>query len=317
MKNIFFNSSAPKSFVFILFGILMLFSFKMNAQICLDLPDIQGTPCMGTETTCDATPTGWTPYVGTPDLTETNAAPTGAAITNYIGMPVSSGTVGLFIESPGQITSVNSFQESWFTTLTGLTVGQQYTIPVEWQRIAVSTFSNGGNLRMGVGTTFQTYTVDPTAGGGWQTDQFTFTATATSMTFVMGMAAQGSNAAILIDAGNICSTIPPACNASVTAPALSASTLNNVCPATTADLTSITASNTPAGTSVTWHNATPASNANKIANANSVNAGTFYAAFYDGVNDCYSGVSGNGTTAVTVTINTPCCAAGDTPPAFN
>jgi hypothetical protein len=98
---------------------------------------------------------------------------------------------------------------------------------------------------------------------------------------------------------------PPPCVAGATAPNLSATSISNVCPATTVNLTSITASNTPANTTLTWHSGTPATTANKITGT-AVAAGTYYAAFFDATNNCYSGTSGSGTTAVTVTI-TICC----------
>jgi hypothetical protein len=98
---------------------------------------------------------------------------------------------------------------------------------------------------------------------------------------------------------------PPPCVAGAAAPNLSATSISNVCPATTVNLTSITASNTPANTTLTWHSGTPATTANKITGT-AVAAGTYYAAFFDATNNCYSGTSGSATTAVTVTI-TICC----------
>ena len=108
----------------------------------------------------------------------------------------------------------------------------------------------------------------------------------------------------------------PQCPSTPVVPTLSAVTLSNACPATTANLTSITASNTPANATLTWHTSTPATNANKIANPAAVTAGTYSAAFYYSEPDCYSDENGNGTTAVTVTINS-CCNAGTVAPSFN
>jgi hypothetical protein len=98
---------------------------------------------------------------------------------------------------------------------------------------------------------------------------------------------------------------PQPCVAGAAAPNLSATSISNVCPATTVNLTSITASNTPANTTLTWHSGTPATTANKITGT-AVSAGTYFAAFFDATNNCYSGTSGSATTAVTVTI-TICC----------
>ncbi len=109
------------------------------------------------------------------------------------------------------------------------------------------------------------------------------------------------------------------CTAGTDAPNLNMTTISNVCPATIADLTSITASNTPPGTiSLTWHTSTPATANNLVPDATMVGAGTYHAAFYDSTNECYSYSDGNGdgTTEVTVTISSPCCDAGTDAPQF-
>ena len=108
------------------------------------------------------------------------------------------------------------------------------------------------------------------------------------------------------------------CNAGFSSPLLSSTSSTNVCPATTADLSTITASNVQLGAYISWHTSTPATNANKISGA-SVAAGTYYAAFHDSVNNCYSGFTGDSTTAVTVTINScgPVCSAGNIAPALS
>ncbi len=101
------------------------------------------------------------------------------------------------------------------------------------------------------------------------------------------------------------------CSAGTAVPTLSASTRSNVCPATTADLTTITASNLPAGSVISWHTATPATAANKVANPAAVAAGTYYAVFYDATANCYGGSpSGSATSSVVVTIII-CDADGD------
>ncbi|MDI9882790.1 Ig-like domain-containing protein, partial [Flectobacillus longus] len=66
--------------------------------------------------------------------------------------------------------------------------------------------------------------------------------------------------------------------------------LTNTCPSTTVNLnTAVSATNTPVGTTLTWHSGTPATTANKVANPTAIGtAGTYYAAFYDAAGDCYS-----------------------------
>jgi hypothetical protein len=108
-----------------------------------------------------------------------------------------------------------------------------------------------------------------------------------------------------------------ACLTGTTAPLLSATTPINTCPATTVDLSTITASNTPGGTTLTWHSATPATTANKLSSVTALAAGTYYAAFYDAGLNCYSN-SGAGTTPVTATVITcVTCNAGNTAPGVN
>ncbi len=98
-----------------------------------------------------------------------------------------------------------------------------------------------------------------------------------------------------------------------TAPALSATTLGNVCPATTANLATITASNLPVGTNMSWHSSATPDNTNIITSVNSVPAGTYYAAFFDDLANSYSPA-----TAVTVTIATcATCEAGYTKPTLS
>ena len=108
-------------------------------------------------------------------------------------------------------------------------------------------------------------------------------------------------------------SLPP-CLAGTTAPTLSANTKSNVCPATTADLSSLVSSSCPVGSTLEWHNTnTGLSAANKVATPASVGAGTYYPVCFDAVNTCYSPVPATG---VTVTI-TACCASGTIAPTLS
>ncbi|WP_254560959.1 Ig-like domain-containing protein [Dyadobacter diqingensis] len=95
-----------------------------------------------------------------------------------------------------------------------------------------------------------------------------------------------------------CIANPAACTAPATAPSLSAQTVSNVCSATTADLTTLNAA-----VDVTWHTAVPALASNRIADPTSVAAGTYYASYYDAVNDCYSTASSAAVTATIIYCN--------------
>ena len=81
------------------------------------------------------------------------------------------------------------------------------------------------------------------------------------------------------------------CIAGDVAPSLSMVVLTNNCLATTVNLTTAVSLNgsVPSGTTLTWHSATPATLANKITtNLTAIGAGTYYAAFEDALNNCYS-----------------------------
>ncbi|WP_157585435.1 hypothetical protein, partial [Runella zeae] len=57
------------------------------------------------------------------------------------------------------------------------------------------------------------------------------------------------------------------------------------------DLTSHVTSTPPSGTVITWHSGSPATDANKVADPTAVGPGTYFAAYYDATNLCYSPAS--------------------------
>lgn len=69
------------------------------------------------------------------------------------------------------------------------------------------------------------------------------------------------------------------------------------CTSGTANLSGITANNTPSGTSLTWHSGSTATTANKISSVSALSPGTYYAAFFDATYNCYS----SSTFSVTIT----------------
>ncbi|MEZ0538344.1 Ig-like domain-containing protein [Fibrella arboris] len=77
--------------------------------------------------------------------------------------------------------------------------------------------------------------------------------------------------------------------------------INNVCPATTVDLTTHLVGTPPSGTLITWHTGTPATQANRVADPTQVTTGLYYAAYFDVATSCY----GNTTGPVSVSI-VPC-----------
>lgn len=119
----------------------------------------------------------------------------------------------------------------------------------------------------------------------------------------------GGTSALLGVAMSACGTsIVAACGAGTTAPPLNATTLSNVCPATTVNLNNLHSGTVPGTSQLVWftnNNHTGSAYATPTTAA----AGTYYAYYYDSTNNCYSPASN----AVTVTIST-CCAAGTTAP---
>ncbi len=92
------------------------------------------------------------------------------------------------------------------------------------------------------------------------------------------------------------------CNAGTTAPTLTVTTKSNVCPTTTADISSLVSSTCPIGSSLEWHTvSTGLSAANKVGSPTMVGAGTYFPTCFDVTNNCYSPTP---TTGVTVTITT-------------
>ncbi len=110
----------------------------------------------------------------------------------------------------------------------------------------------------------------------------------------------------------------PICSAGNNAPALTATTnfTSNTytipCGSSTANLSSITASNNPGTLPITYHSGTPATDANKLSSITALAVGTYYAAFYNATGGCYSP-----TTAVTVTKANCMVANNDSGSSFN
>ena len=179
-----------------------------------------------------------------------------------------------------------------------------------------TTFINGG---AGIGGTI--YKVKPDGSDFKTIHRFSNTAGATCGTGTQGLftyypsAERVTFADVDISLSKTCITALN-CSAGTATPVISGgNSISNNCPAITADLTTITATNTPANTIIKWHTATPATAANAVANPAAVVAGTYYAVFFDVQNGCYGGAtSGSATTSVTVTITSPCCPAGKNAP---
>lgn len=257
-------------------------------------------------------PAGWTLLNGTTDISN----------QTYWGgnssYPWIDGPVGL--PPTGHTTWVDGYSnEKVGTVITGLTIGTNYTFTFHAAELRAATSGTppatnyDGALRLSNSTnnaTLGTYNFTGGSSNAWNTFTYTFTATATTLSIAFEYNVNVINWNFWnVSVANTAVTANVTCNAGTTAPTLSATTINNVCPSTTVDLTTITASNLPASTTLTWHTATPATTANKIATPSAVAAGTYYAAFFDATNNCYSGTSGNGSATTVVTATTTTCAA--------
>lgn len=173
--------------------------------------------------------------------------------------------------------------------VTGFTIGTQYQLSFYAANFGGTPFIDPGVVTAYVNGT--AVAVSPTlnlVANVWTTVTGTFVASATSMTVhidaIHNTGDSGAGGYYSVDGLTIASTTP--CGAGNTAPTLSQTSL--CLTAATYNLTNITASNTPAGTTLTWHTGTPATNGNTVGNPSAVTSGVYYAAFYDAVNDCYS-----------------------------
>jgi hypothetical protein len=243
--------------------------------------------------------TGWAIVLSTPDVNDI----TGPAFTTP-GYVWSGGTP---IASPDGGTWQNTFSnEAVSQTVTGLTIGKKYSFSYYYatQAIASTSFTFNTPQLPNVTITGATGYTNPTSAGTifqWQLHTSIITATATSATFTFsGPTASGYMA---YDGAAL---VP--CNAGTTAPTLSATTKSNVCPATTADISSLVSSTCPVGSSLEWHNTNAGLNASNLVTATSVAAGTYYPVCHDVVAACYSPTPATG---VAVTINSCLDADGD------
>ncbi len=204
----------------------------------------------------------------------------------------STGVVRMCENSGIENCGITSFNVSPALTYSGVTGGRAVA------RFAPKAAVNFGGLNAGSGASNSsniTIATPPPSGSWFQNGSLGSAQTCTT----------GSCSGLPFDANGSCggfASAAPICSAGTAAPALSTTTISNTCPATTIDLTTITASNLPSGTTLTWHTGTPATTANRITGT-AVTAGTYYAAFFDATANCYSN-SGNGTTVVTATVNT-------------
>jgi hypothetical protein len=116
----------------------------------------------------------------------------------------------------------------------------------------------------------------------------------------------GGTSLLLFDAIKVVKTSCNSCPSGSEAPKLSTTTLtyNSACSQLTEfNLSTITASNQPSGSELTWHTDTPATSDNLAVSLTSAPSGIYYAAFYNLNTDCYSGFNGDGTATTKVIVS--------------
>ena len=201
------KSSAARMIRTLVFSVTCFISttIQLNAQQCIDPPAINGSPAVG------AAPTGWSLYSQTPDIILGNGLWPGGTFTvsNVSGLSSSGGEMGLFLAN-------SLIREGWQTTLTNLTVGELYTVKLEWEKATLSDSTplfSGGQLYLEVAGVSQTFSSVNSAGAdSWQIAAITFTATSTTETLKAAATNSSfddgiSGGAIVVDSGGACAVV--------------------------------------------------------------------------------------------------------------
>ncbi len=143
---------------------------------------------------------------------------------------------------------------------------------------------------------------------GWNGTQWVAIASTVDATSLLGGSSSLTSGSITTNAALVPNTyeiytLGSVCGLGV-APALSSYNLGNICPATTIDLNASVTSSTPAGTSLVWFtNTTHTGSA--FATPETAGVGTYYAFYYDSVNNCYTAGTKAVTTAIAPSPDTP------------
>ena len=157
------------------------------------------------------------------------------------------------------------------------------------------------------GTSYETVSSNLSGfGTSYSSQSFTIPASFTDNFKYLRIGRQTGNTMYMnVDAVKVAYEICNDCPTGIDAPVLSATTITNSCPTQTMDLTSITASNLPANTSLTWHTGIPATDANKVSAPATAAADVYYASFYSETESCYT-LDGEAVTAVTADGDSDC-----------
>jgi hypothetical protein len=262
----------------------------------------------------------WIAEQGTPDLDNMDIYVRNLAPSTWTANPATlfpSTVTYIIIGAYSPATNIRA--ESFSTNISGLTVNApyMYSFIATSNNYRNSTYNPAAtSLTLGLyfnGTLVASKVLPVNAVASRH--YFNFTAPATSGTLSIGVVS-----AVGGDSGNTpwyqiaggSGQFEVSCNAGSTAPPLSASTLNNVCPVNTVDLNSLHTGTAPGISQLVWFT-NNAHTGTAYATPTAAIAGTYYAFYYDSNSGgCYSPAS----SAVTVTT-TNCCTAGSTGPDIN
>ncbi len=177
-------------------------------------------------------------------------------------------------------------------TVTGFVVGQSYTITYYAANFGSQSFDDEGTINAYLDGALIATSANLPVASVWIPVSANFVATSVNSILQIDVTrsniAVGPGSYLSADGVAITTNVPVPCNVGSLAPILSQT---NACVSGPFNLTSITSTTVPVGTVLAWFSGTPASVANLIASPTNVSTGTFYGAFYDAVNNCFSPTS--------------------------
>ncbi|QJD77004.1 hypothetical protein [Spirosoma rhododendri] len=190
------------------------------------------------------------------------------------------------------INGSNPNQIAYTQPVSGLTVGRQYSLRTYITNIFNQAVLGTGEIKPNlilqvrdgannILTSVSTGDIAATSTLTWLPYSLSFTASTSSIKFeLISNANAGNGNDFALDDIQFFEVIQPV---------LSTTAVTSTCPATSADISGITATNRPTSTTLTWHSSATATAANRISDVTALRSGTYYASFTDGT--CFSKTS--------------------------
>ena len=269
------------------YGIKNLFASCLLMLFCIAVSN--RTIAQGVSNVCPAATVNLTSLV-------TSSAPSGSVITYHTGTPASNdnkistaNAEQISTDGAYYIAYYNAAQECYSPTSAAINVTISVCCPTTAPTLSASTLANNcpnlntnlNSLHTGTspeGSTLVWYTNNTHSGSAYA---------------LSNQAVAGTYYAFYYNESGSCYS--PASNAVIVSINSCTTNLSNTCPSSNVDLTSFVSSSAPAGTLITYHTGTPASNANKISTSDAEqitsSSGPYYVAYYDESEDCYSPTS--------------------------